>query len=71
MTRTHTVDYHVTNALGTTLATFDSLDLAKGWVRRHAERFPSIRVERVTITVERELMFRPRLATQSKQEIAA
>lgn len=52
-------DFHVTNALGTTLATFDSLDLARIWVRRHLWRFPSLRVERVTFSVTRKTVYRP------------
>lgn len=72
MTRTKSVDFHAKNALGTTLATFDSIDLARSWARRMVERFPSIRIERVTVEVEREMVFRPRQPTRAaKQEIAA
>jgi hypothetical protein len=62
-------DFHVTNALGTTLATFDSEDLARSWVRRHIDRFPSIRVESVTVWIDRKVVYRPRAA--KPQEIAA
>jgi hypothetical protein len=65
-------DYHVTNALGTTLATFEAIDMARAWVRRNIERFPSIRVERVTYSVTRETVYRPaRPAFQRQQRSAA
>lgn len=60
MTLTKRTDYHAVNCLGTTLATFDTIDLARAWAKRMVERFPSIRIERVTYSVEREMVFRPR-----------
>jgi hypothetical protein len=73
MTREKRTDYAVVNALGTTLFTSPDADLAKAWVRRHLDTHPSARVERITVTVERELWFKPRTARKAPehQEIAA
>lgn len=71
-TMTKRRDYHAINALGTILATFDSEDLARSWVRRHIERFPSLRVERVTVWVDRQVVYRPRpVPRQSARSAAA
>ena len=53
------VEFHVVNALGTTLMTSDSQDLARSWVRRHLWQLPSLRVVKVTQTLERETVYRP------------
>jgi hypothetical protein len=71
MQHTKRTDFHAVNCLGTTLSTFDNIESARAWAKRMVERFPSIRIERVTYSVERELVFRPRQPKARKMEQAA
>lgn len=57
-----TVDFQIVNSVGTVVATADSADLAKAYVLRNKLRFPSLRVERVTVTTERQVIYQPRQA---------
>lgn len=59
------VDYAVVNRFGVTIATADSEDLARATARRLSLRFSALRVERVTVTIKREVIYRPRQAVAS------
>lgn len=62
--KTTRTDYHARNAIGTTLATFDTEERARKWVKAMVERFPTLRAVKVTITVEEETVYRPREASR-------
>jgi hypothetical protein len=55
-----TYDFEAVNAAGVTVATFGDLDLARRWVRDNAHQHNGLRVECVTTTVRREVLYRPR-----------
>ena len=56
------IDYEAVTPAGVTSATFDSLPLAKAYVRDNADRLPGLVVEEVTTTITRRPAYRPRLA---------
>jgi len=57
-----TIDFHIVNGVGTVIATAETADLAKAFVLRNKLRFPSLRVEQVTVTTTRQVIYQPRKA---------
>jgi hypothetical protein len=55
-----TYNFEAVNARGVTVATFGDLDLARRWVRDHHYEHDGLRVECVTVTTRREVVYRPR-----------
>lgn len=56
------VDFEVVSQAGVTVATFQSDDMAKAWAAARKDLMPGLVVEKVTTTVERERVYRPRAA---------
>lgn len=59
-------DFEVVNAIGKTVRTFDGLNArkrAEAWAKWAVRDYGSLFVERVTTTVERVRVYRPRVET--------
>ena len=55
-----TYDFEAVNAAGVTVATFNHIDVARRWVRENTALHNGLRVECVTRTIRREIVYRPR-----------
>jgi hypothetical protein len=60
MPRISHVDYQVVSAVGETAFTSSELALARKWAKLNAVTFPGLKVEKVTTTVERQQVYKPK-----------
>jgi hypothetical protein len=65
-----TYDFEAVNAAGVTVATFNHLDVARRWVRENAALHDGLRVECVTRTVRRQVVYRPRGSLRLVEQVA-
>lgn len=59
------IQYELVTAVGRTVDTFNNEDLARKRLAERKANLPGATIQRVTTTVTRELVYRPRLAVAS------
>lgn len=62
-------DFMATNAKGVPVHSFGDLDIARRWVREHAGEHDGLKVECVTTTVVRQVVYRPRHASETASNV--